>query len=236
MIEKALETFTLVPALGERIVGDQLAGALPCYLFVHGLGSMRKGDKSTALFAHAAARGRAAVRYDQRGHGESSGIIGQVAVSELIADASLVLDRIGPSILFGSSLGGLVSAFVAAERPNDVRALVLLAPALGYVQRMKQRLDKHGRLRTSEGFAFPVSQHVLADAELLDELALPKRLPMPVLVVHGTADETVPHSLSEQFFDGIPHAQKDLMIIKGGDHRLNSEISKVLARMDLLLG
>lgn len=235
MTSAAPERFTLEPAPGERVVGEHLAGAGPCYLFVHGLGSVRKGEKSTALFAHAAARGRAALRYDQRGHGESTGTIGQVAVSELIADAGRMLDRAGPSILFGSSLGGLVSAFVAAQRPQDVRALVLLAPALGYVQRMKKRLDAQGRLRTSEGFAFPVAPHVLADAERLDEIELPTRLTMPVLLVHGTQDDIVPHVLSERFFQGIPHARKDFWLIDGGDHRLNREIADILARMERLL-
>jgi pimeloyl-ACP methyl ester carboxylesterase len=231
-----LEPFALQPDPGHRIAGERLPGAPPCYLFLHGLGSVRAGDKSSALFAHAAARGRAAVRYDQRGHGDSSGTIGVVTISELIADAALVLDRTGPAVVFGSSLGGLVAAFLAAQRPDAVRGLVLVAPAFGWVRRMRQRLDGAGQLRTSQGLAFPVHARVLADAERLDEVHLPERLPMPVLIVHGSDDDVVPPSLSQRFFAAIPHPRKDFWLVPGGDHRLNREISLILARMDAFLG
>jgi pimeloyl-ACP methyl ester carboxylesterase len=231
-----IETLALEPAPGEQIVVDRLRGEEPGYLFLHGLGSVRAGEKSTALFRHAAARGRAAARFDFRGHGGSTGTIGVVTVSELIADAAAVLDLVGPSVLVGSSLGGLVAAFLAAARPADAKALVLLAPALGFLPRMARRLDAEGRMSTGEGVTFHVDPRVLADAERLDEASLPARLPMPVLVVHGAADEVVPPHLSERFLAAIPHARKDLWLVPGGDHRLNRQIGAILARMDAVIG
>jgi pimeloyl-ACP methyl ester carboxylesterase len=172
-------TFRFAPVVGEHIVGDRLPGSGPAYLFLHGLGSVRTGEKSASLFAHAAARGRAAIRYDSRGHGDSSGQIGQLTVSELIADAGKVLDRAGRAILVGSSLGGVVAAFLAAARPADVHGLVLIAPAFGFLPRMASALDAEGRMRTSEGVTFAVHPRVLADAESLDEPALAARLTVP---------------------------------------------------------
>src|SRR5204862_7866294 len=98
----------------------------------------------------------------------SSGVVGVATVSELIADAGRVLDRTGPAILVGSSLRGLVGAFLAAARPADVAGVVLPAPAFGYLQRMRQRLDQHGRLRAGEVGPFTVHPRVLADAATLD--------------------------------------------------------------------
>lgn len=231
-----LEHFELRPAPGVRIVGDRLPGTAPHYLFLHGLGSVRAGEKSASLLAHAHARGRGCLRFDFRGHGESTGRIGHATVGELIADTHAILTGNVPAILVGSSLGGLVAAFVAAARPADVVGLVLIAPALGFLPRMERRLDAAGRLRTSTGYAFPVDPRVLADARQLDEAALPTQLPMPVLVAHGTADETVPPVLSERFFAAIPHARKDLWLVPGGDHRLNRPIAAIWQRMDALLG
>lgn len=230
----ATTTTVLEPAPGERVVVERAAGSTPGYVFLHGLGSIRAGEKSGALMALAASRGRAFTRFDFRGHGESTGTIGVVTMTELIADANAVLDLTGPSILVGSSLGALVAAHVAAARPRDVKALALLAPAFGFLPRMRQRLDAQGRMQTSEGLVFTVSERALADAALHDEASLPSRLPMPVFVAHGTDDELVPPVLSERFTAAIPHAQKDLWIVPGGNHRLNREIQPVLARMEAL--
>lgn len=235
MTSASTATTTLAPAPGERVAVERLAGASPGYVFLHGLGSVRAGEKSAALLEHARRQGRAFTRFDFRGHGESSGTIGVVTMSELLVDAGLVLDLAGPSVLVGSSLGALVAAHLAASRPADVRALALLAPAFGFLPRMRNRLDAEGRLRTSEGKVFHVHERALADAATHDESGLPRRLPMPVFVAHGTEDELVPSQLSESFFAGLSHQAKELWLVPRGDHRLNREIADILARMDAFL-
>ena len=228
-------TTVLQPAPGERVVVERRAGASPGYVFLHGLGSVRQGEKSNALLAHAQRQDRAFTRFDFRGHGESTGTIGVVTMSELLVDAGLVLDLAGPSILVGSSLGALVAAHLAASRPNDVVALVLLAPAFGFLPRMRQRLDAQGRMQTSEGVQFFVHERALQDAATHDERLLPSKLPMPVFVAHGTHDELVPTQLSESFFAALPHDQRELWVVPNGNHRLNREIADILARMDAFL-
>lgn len=228
-------TTVLEPEPGQRIVVERHAGAGPAFLFLHGMGSVRNGDKSEALRRRAARHGRAFARFDFRGHGQSTGEIGHVTMTELIGDAGLVLDLVGPAVLVGSSLGGLVAAHLAAMRPDATLALCLLSPAFGFLPRMRARLDSQGRMRTTEGFSFFVHERALADAATHDEGSLPGRLPMPLLVAHGDQDEVVPHQLSADFFAAVPHAHKDLMVVPGGDHRLNREIEPILDRLDALL-
>ncbi len=235
MKQAATATTILAPAPGERVVVERLAGTTPGYVFLHGLGSVRAGEKSAALLEHARRQERAFTRFDFRGHGESTGTIGVVTMSELLVDAGLVLDLAGPSILVGSSLGALVAAHLAAARPSQVRALALLAPAFGFLPRMRNRLDGHGRLRTSEGMEFIVHERALKDAASHDEAGLPQKLSMPVFLAHGTQDELVPCTLSQAFFDGLAQQSKELWLVPGGDHRLNHEIAAILARMDAFL-
>lgn len=230
-----MRTFRLELGAGEMVVGDHLPGSSPGYLYLHGLGSVRAGEKSASLMRHAATRGRACTRFDFRGHGDSSGTIGQVTIGELIADTVLVLERHGPANVVGSSLGGLVGAFATARRPDLVRGLALIAPALGFLERLDEHVDAQGRMWTSEGFSFPLSPRVAADARALDERALPGQLRVPTLVVHGTADDTVPAADSERFFAAIPAAKKSLWLVPGGDHRLNTFATAIWARFDELL-
>jgi len=118
------------------------ADARGTIVVVHGLG------EHIGRYAHVAARlnasGWSVVGYDQRGHGASPGERGRIAAGDdLLVDLAAVVDAvraeaIGPLVLLGHSLGGLVVArFVAggleSPRPpwrRDVDALVLSSPAL----------------------------------------------------------------------------------------------------------
>jgi pimeloyl-ACP methyl ester carboxylesterase len=219
---------------GAFVAGDELPGAPPAYLYLHGLGSVRAGEKSGSLLEHARARGRALVRVDLRGHGESSGRLGQVTIRELANDVERVLAQLGSAVVIGSSLGGLLAALAAAACPERVAALALIAPAFGLVTSLAQRLDPCGRMWTNEGHGFVVDSRVLADAATIDEGALPARLRVPTLVVHGTADEVVPARVSERFAEALASVHKELWLVPGGDHRLADAAPLVWARLDAL--
>jgi pimeloyl-ACP methyl ester carboxylesterase len=228
--------FRLDVGPGEFVQGDELPGRAPAYLFLHGLASARAGEKSSSLFAHARATGRAAVRFDLRGHGESTGRLGRTLVSDLILDVVRMLERTGPAVIVGASLGGLLGAYAAARRPELVRALALLAPALGLMGNLAERLDPRGRMWTQEGQGFVIQPDVLADAKALDERGLPARLRVPTLIVHGTADDVISPRQSERFFAAMPHADKELWLPAGADHRLNTVAAEIWPRLDRLAG
>ena len=129
---------------GQHIAGDHQPGEPPGYLFLHGLGSARGGEKSDSLMQHAAQRGAACTRCDLRGHGDSSGTIGHVTIGELIDDTIRVLERVGPTVVVGSSLGGLIGAFATSRRPELVVGLALIAPALGFLRSRQTGLGERG--------------------------------------------------------------------------------------------
>lgn len=230
-----LQRLLLQPAAGQQVVADHLPGMSPGYLYLHGMGSVRAGEKSSSLFSHASAQGRAASRFDFRGHGESSGDLGAVPIRHLVDDTLLLLGRLGPSILVGSSLGGLVAALVAARHPGLVRGLALIAPALGFMQRLEHRLAPDGSMQTSDGRRFVVTREVLEDARQIDESGLPQAIHAPTLIVHGTADEVVPFAQSIAFHAGLAATRKQLWLVPDGDHRLNTFANAIWPRLDALL-
>jgi alpha-beta hydrolase superfamily lysophospholipase len=125
-------------------------------LIVHGLG------EHGGRYAHVAralnAAGWSVHAYDHRGHGDSDGARGAIPARDaLCADLAAVIDElradegpfVGPFVLLGHSLGGLVAARFVAEtlatqpapwvRPVD--ALVLSSPALDVAPTSFQRLQ-----------------------------------------------------------------------------------------------
>ena len=105
-------------------------------LLVHGLG------EHAGRYDHVAHRlndwGFAVRGYDQYGHGESGGVRGGLpSDNRLLDDLADVIDstrarmpRESPLILFGHSLGGLVTARLVAMGVRPVQGLVLSSPAL----------------------------------------------------------------------------------------------------------
>jgi 3-oxoadipate enol-lactonase len=77
--------------------------------------------------AAALARGHRVLRYDLRGHGRSPVPEAPYSIADLGSDLLALLDRTGiaRASLFGVSLGGMVSMWVAVHAPERVDRLVL---------------------------------------------------------------------------------------------------------------
>jgi len=71
-------------------------------------------------------------RNKSEGSFSDSSLLTQAAELDIIMDVVASLPEIDSSNLFllGHSFGGITSAYVAAQRPDDVKALVLLEPSL----------------------------------------------------------------------------------------------------------
>ena len=85
------------------------AAAAPGLFWLGGYKSDMKGTKAEALARWAEqTQGRACVRFDYSGHGESGGAFTEGTIGRWLADALAVFDACcrGPQILIGSSMGG----------------------------------------------------------------------------------------------------------------------------------
>src|SRR5205085_3953353 len=116
---------------GERLAWRRVDGDGPCVVWLGGFRSDMAGTKAQALADWAQAHGRAYVRFDYFGHGESSGAFPKGTITRWREDALAVLAELvdGPAVLVGSSMGGWIAALVAMAQPERVHALVLVAPA-----------------------------------------------------------------------------------------------------------
>ncbi len=236
---------------GERIAWRRLAGAGPTVVWLGGFRSDMSGTKAQALADWAAARGRAYVRFDYLGHGESSGDFGaKGTITRWRADALAVLDELtaGPLLLVGSSMGGWIACLAALARPDRVQALALIAPAADFTDKlMAPGLPPEGHaalkadgvwLRPSlYGDPYPITRTLLEDGARWSILTSePVPIEVPVRILQGGADPDVPWAHALALAQQLKGEDVVFTLIKDGDHRLSrpQDIERLIAVLDEL--
>jgi pimeloyl-ACP methyl ester carboxylesterase len=219
---------------GETLAWRRVDGDDATVLWLGGFRSDMGGSKAQALADWALARGRSYVRFDYFGHGESSGAFVDGTIGRWRADALAVIDDLtsGPLVLAGSSMGGWIACLAALARPDRIKALVLIAPAADFTEKLiEPRLDAAARtaidregvwLRPSDyGDGDPITRRLLEDGRAWSLLPGPVTIEAPLRVLQGLADPDVPwgHALDL----ALAWAGQDVVfsLIRDGDHRLS---------------
>ena len=185
----------------EAIAYRAVEGKPPGVMFLGGFMSDMTGTKATALEAHCRRAGRAFVRFDYSGHGESSGAFRDGTIGAWRDDALAVLDEVarGPQVLVGSSMGGWVMLLVALARPERVAGLVGIAAAPDFTEDLiwstldnetRQRLTKTGAIELPCDYdddPYPITMGLIEEARshLLLHAPIPFRLSDPPAAGHG---------------------------------------------------
>ncbi len=170
---------------GATIAGtDEGPDDTAAILLLHGQASTHRWWDPVAT--RLAARHRV-VRFDHRGHGQSSAPAGGYTVDSLAADAVDVLDRLGLArvVLAGHSLGAAVALTVAATRPDLVAGLACVEggvydPRLMFGGTWEQARDTMLHARRGRT-TLPVLRTWLAATDLPTDL-------LPILAANYTGD------------------------------------------------
>jgi pimeloyl-ACP methyl ester carboxylesterase len=170
---------------------------------VHGADSAKESHFDFARACRAA--GLAAVAFDLRGHGASSGPLDGRVLDD-VATAADVLPP-GPRLVRGSSLGGWLAVVAGARM--DAAGVVAICPASGDGLRRSLRAGR---------FDFPADvgtlETALADS---DEVAAAAALGPRLMLQHAEGDEVVPVVLSRALHDAAPGSR--FVEVPGGHHR-----------------
>jgi pimeloyl-ACP methyl ester carboxylesterase len=202
-------------------------------VWLGGFKSDMTGTKAEALHAWAESAGRAFVRFDYSGHGESQGAFEDGTISTWLADALAVIDALGtePVVLVGSSMGGWLALRAAMLRPSRVKALVLVAPAPDFTESVWGELSFAERRAVADAgkYVRPVNgggTDVFTRALFEDgrkHLVLPDAIAFagPVRIMHGQQDDAVHWRLSLLLAERLTSEDVHLTLIKDGGHRLS---------------
>ncbi len=235
---------------GATIAYHRLIGEPPGIVFLGGFRSDMTGTKALFLEDYCRRRGRAYVRFDYFGHGASSGDIALGTVGRWREDAIAVIDSLttGPQILVGSSMGGWIMLLAALARPGRVAALIGIAGAPDFTEELlwprltpAQREEIMGRGSVILPSDFDPAGYLYTRALIEDGkrhllLRAPIALDMPVRLLHGLADESVPWRLSLRLAERLASCDVAVTLVKNGDHRLSSEpdLARLAQTLDAL--
>lgn len=220
---------------GVELAYERLAGAQPTFVWLGGFKSDMAGTKAQTLANWAHESGQAFVRFDYSGHGQSGGRFEDGSISRWLGDTVAVLERLtdGPLVLVGSSMGGWLTLRAAEELPDRVAALLLIAPAADFTERLmwpnfsaaqQNELMTKGRIELPSAYAPEptiITREMIEDGRKHLLMDAPIDFAGPVHILQGGQDPDVPIEHVHALADLLPHAQRNMQVIFDGDHRLS---------------
>lgn len=222
---------------GATIAYRRLEGKSPGVVFLGGFMSDMTGTKAIELERYCRAAGRAFVRFDYQGHGESSGEFEDGTIGDWADDAIAVIDACteGPQILIGSSMGGWIMLLTALARPDRVAGLIGIAAAPdftedlmweGFDDTIRQTLVRDGVYYEPSDYQdepYTITMKLIEDGRKRLLLRRPIALHCPVRLLHGMQDASVPWMTSPRIAEKLLSDDVKVFLVKDGDHRLSRD-------------
>ncbi len=241
MSEARLTSLTIRSSPLDRTIAVRTReGKSPGLFWLGGFKSDMKGTKAEALDRWAEHAGRAYVRFDYSGHGESGGEFTEGTIGRWLEESLAVYSRFaqGPQIMIGSSMGGwlallLARALAVRKDAAPIAGMVLIAPAVDFTEELmwKEFSDATRREIEQNGFSmrpsaygeepYPITRGLIEDGRkhlLLGGLIETR---CPVHILQGVQDPDVPWRHAVELVSRFSRDDVVLTLIKDGDHRLS---------------
>jgi len=218
---------------GNDLAWAHLPGHGPTIVFLPGFKSDMAGSKAIHLRDWAAGQGRAMLRLDYSGHGQSTGAFEAGTIGAWAADARAVIEARapGPLLLVGSSMGGWIALLLARAMPARVSALVGIAAAPDFTEPFlatltaeeRATLDAQGHIDRPSLYGDPYrfTRTLLMDGAAQSLLAAPIPIRCPVRLLQGQQDPDVPWQTALRLAEHLESNDIEITLIKDGDHRLS---------------
>ncbi len=237
---------------GVHLAWKAVDGDGPTVVWLGGFMSDMAGTKAQALADWAAANGRSYLRFDYSGHGESDGEFRDGTITQWRADSLKVLEDLtdGPLVLVGSSMGGWLALLVAMAKPERIAALVLIAPAADFTEKLMGPglpPEAHAALKADgvwfrpseyDDGPYPITRDLLEDGARWSILQGHVPITAPVRILQGGQDPDVPWAHALELANQIGGEDVVFTLVRDGDHRLSrpQDIARLLATVEEACG
>jgi pimeloyl-ACP methyl ester carboxylesterase len=227
------------------------SGTAPGLVWLGGFKSDMKGTKAEALAGWAAKTGRACLRFDYSGHGESGGDFKDGTIGRWL-DESLAVFKAhcrGPQILVGSSMGGWIALLLARELKRhpvaaaSLAGMVLIAPAVDFTEQLiwqqaspeiRQAIESNGFWSRPSDYSdepYIITKGLIEDGRNHLLLGGMIETGCPIRILQGKLDPDVPWEHAVELVSRLAQDDVVLTLVKDGDHRLSrpEDIERLLA-------
>jgi pimeloyl-ACP methyl ester carboxylesterase len=222
----------------------------PGLFWLGGFKSDMKGTKAEALDAWAETQGRACLRFDYSGHGESGGDFKEGTIGQWLEESVAVFTKFaqGPQVVIGSSMGGWLALLLARELRKHkgaakIAGMVLIAPAVDFTEELmwkpfsdaiKREIEDKGFWMRPSAYGdapYPITKKLIEDGRKHLLLGGLIEAGCPVHILQGVQDPDVPWRHAEALVTRFARDDVVLTLIKDGDHRLSrpEDIERLLA-------
>ncbi len=223
------------------------ARARPGLIWLGGFMSDMRSTKATFLDQHAAREGRAYLRFDYSGHGESDGTFENGTIGAWLEEALAIIraESTGPQILVGSSMGGWLAllcarALAEAGEAERLAGLVLIAPAVDSTESLifaklspeaRAKLQTEGRCLIPSAYSeqpYPITRSLIEEGRRHLMLDTTIRTHCPVHILQGMKDEGVPWQHAMVLVEHLAGDPVVVSLVKDADHRLSRDTDLAL--------
>jgi pimeloyl-ACP methyl ester carboxylesterase len=252
MSEIALQSIDVGTGPAARRIALRLrGGAAPGLVWLGGFKSDMKGTKAAALDEWAGANGRACLRFDYSGHGESGGDFADGTIGRWLEESAAVFKRFanGPQVLIGSSMGGWLALLLARELrqrrggAGSVAGLVLIAPAVDFTEELmwkkfspevKRQIEFEGSWQRPSQYSeapYAITRGLIEEGRKHLLLGGLIETGCPVRILQGVQDADVPWQHAVELSSRLARDDVVLTLVKDGDHRLSrpEDIERLIA-------
>lgn len=228
------ETAFLEAKSGRKLAYHLTRGTGPCIVFLGGLKSDMMGTKAVFLEEWARRTGRAFLRFDYSGHGESSGEFTDGCIGDWAEDTAEAVAALteGPILPVGSSMGGWQALLLARAQPERIVGLVTIAAApdftedgywANFTEAQRAQIEAGQMVELPSDYMEPymITPRMISDGR--DQLVLrsPLHLPFPVRFLQGTADTAVSAATAVRLLEHATGPDMRLLLVKDADHRFS---------------
>ena len=245
-----------------RIAVRMREGKAPGVFWLGGLKSDMKGTKAVALDEWAGKTGRACLRFDYSGHGESGGAFTDGTIGRWLEDSIAAFEAFakGPQVVVGSSMGGWIALLLARELrlrgasgarlQGSLAGMVLIAPAADFTEELmwkkfppdvKRQIETSGAWQRPSEYSeepYVITLGLIEDGRkhlVLDDLI---ETGCPVRILQGVQDADVPWQHAMELSARLARDDVVMTLVKDGDHRLSrpEDIERLIAAVDEFSG
>ena len=218
-------------------------------VFLHGFMSDIEGEKPKTFLKYAKKNKLGFLAIEYSGHGKSSGVFTKGNISKWTSETKRLIKNIvkkNEFILIGSSMGSWISLNQFKYFKKQIKGFLGIGSAPEFLERiMWKKFTKKMKIETKRngiynlkhgGYEYPITYQLIKDGEKNKILNKKIYLKIPVTMIHGSNDTTVPVSFSRKILALFNNAKKKLVIIKNGDHSLFNKKNqkKIIRELNLI--